>query len=385
MLMRAAVLTDFKAPMEILEVEIAEPGPGEVRVKIAASGVCGSDLKAIDGKSPVVRQPPYVLGHESAGVVESVGPGVTTVRPGDHVIVAMNGPCGRCRNCGRGNPHLCAGPARLAAIMGTRPDGSTRLTVNGTPTRTFIGIGSFAEYVVVNEPMCVKIAKNAPMDVLCLLACGVVTGVGAVLNVARVEPGSTVLVVGCGGVGLNVIQGAVLAGATTIIAADIATAKLRLAENFGATHTLLIGTTTEQIDVEATPTAPSIEDLAAQVGSIVRGGVDYAFDVTGVPGVLAAAFAATQPGGGTVMVGSPPQGRPITIEPGQLFASRRLMGTQGGDAAPLRDLPMLVDQYLLGRLDLDGLISERLPLERINEAVDHIRRGTVARSVIVFD
>jgi Zn-dependent alcohol dehydrogenase len=367
MLMRAAVLTEFNAPMEVREVEIADPGPGEVRVRIAASGVCGSDIKALDGKSPVVRRLPFVLGHESAGTVESAGEGVTAVKPGDSVIIAMNGPCAHCRDCVAGRFHLCGAPERIAAIMGTMRDGTTRIAVDGADARTMIGIGSFAEYAVVNEAMCVKIAKNAPLDVMCLLACGVVTGVGAVLNVARVEPGARVLVVGCGGVGLNVIQGAVLAGATTIIAADVAEQKLKLAERFGATHTILAG------------------DLPAQVGEIVRGGVDYAFDATGVAAVLGKAFASTRSGGATVMVGSPPSGAPLTIEPGLLFASRRLMGTQGGDASPQRDLPMLAEQYLRGRLDLDGLISERLPLDQINQAVDHVRQGTVARSVIVFD
>ncbi|MEV4574432.1 alcohol dehydrogenase catalytic domain-containing protein [Nonomuraea jabiensis] len=362
MLMRAAVLTGFHAPMEIREVEIADPGPGEVRVQIKASGVCGSDLKAIDGKSPVVREPPFILGHESAGVVESVGAGVTGVRPGDHVIISMNGPCGRCRHCGAGRFHLCSGPVRLQAIMG----GAPRITLDGRETRRFIGIGSFAEYAVVTEAMCVKIAKNAPLDAMCLLACGVVTGIGAVMNVAEVPPGARVLVVGCGGVGLNVIQGAVLAGATTIIAADVAEQKLKLAERFGATHTLVA------------------DDLPRQVDELVKGGVDYAFDATGTPGVLSRAFAATRSGGTTVMVGSPPQGQAVEVDPGLLFASRRLMGTQGGDAAPHRDLPMLAEQYLRGRLDLDGLISERLPLDRINDAVAHVREGSVARTVITF-
>ncbi|MEU6781163.1 alcohol dehydrogenase catalytic domain-containing protein [Nonomuraea angiospora] len=362
MLMRAAVLTGFHAPMEIREVEIADPGPGEVRVQIKASGVCGSDLKAIDGKSPVVSKPPFILGHESAGVVEGVGAGVTGVRPGDHVIISMNGPCGRCRHCGAGRFHLCSGPARLQTIMG----GAPRITLDGQETRRFIGIGSFAEYAVVAEAMCVKIAKSAPLDAMCLLACGVVTGVGAVMNVAEVPPGAGVLVVGCGGVGLNVIQGAVLAGATTIIAADVAEQKLKLAERFGATHTLVA------------------DDLPRQVDELVKGGVDYAFDATGAPGVLSKVFAATRSGGTTVMVGSPPQGQAVEVDPGLLFASRRLMGTQGGDAAPHRDLPMLAEQYLRGRLDLDGLISERLPLDRINDAVAHVREGSVARTVITF-
>ncbi|MFI6734277.1 alcohol dehydrogenase catalytic domain-containing protein [Nonomuraea sp. NPDC050451] len=362
MLMRAAVLTGFHAPMEIREVEIADPGPGEVRVQIKASGVCGSDLKAIDGKSPVVSRLPFILGHESAGVVESVGAGVTGVRPGDHVIISMNGPCGRCRNCGAGRFHLCSGPVRFQTIMG----GAPRITLDGQETRRFIGIGSFAEYAVVTEAMCVKIAKDAALDAMCLLACGVVTGIGAVMNVAKVPPGASVLVVGCGGVGLNVIQGAVLAGATTIIAADVAEQKLKLAERFGATHTIVA------------------DDLPRQVDELVKGGVDHAFDATGAPGVLARAFAATQSGGTTVMVGSPPQGQAVEVDPGLLFASRRLMGTQGGDAAPQRDLPMLAEQYLRGRLDLDGLISERLPLDRINDAVAHVREGSVARTVITF-
>ncbi|GAA2574910.1 S-(hydroxymethyl)glutathione dehydrogenase/class III alcohol dehydrogenase [Actinomadura fulvescens] len=365
--MRAALLRGFGAPLEVAEVTVEAPRAGEVLVAVAASGVCGSDLKAIDGKSPVVSHLPCVLGHESAGVVEQVGPGVTAVKPGDHVIVAMNGPCGRCRNCARGNAHLCSGRSRMSAIMGLMGDGTTRLSAGDETVRPYIGIGSFAEKVVVGEAMCVKVAKDVPLDLLALTACGVVTGVGAVLNTARVEPGSSVLVVGAGGVGLNVIQGAVLAGATTIIAADIAPAKLELAERFGATHTVLS------------------DDLPKQVGDIVRGGADYAFDVTGIAEVLAKAFAATQPGGTTVMVGSPAAGKNLEIPPGLLFGSRRLMGTQGGDATPARDLPLLVDLYRRGRLDLEGLVSERVPLDAVNDAVAHVRSGAVARSVIVFD
>jgi S-(hydroxymethyl)glutathione dehydrogenase/alcohol dehydrogenase len=364
--MRAAVLREFGSPLEILSVDVEEPRGGEVLVKLAASGICGSDLKALAGKSPVVRQLPVIPGHESAGVVEAVGPGVKGVKPGDHVIVAMNGPCGRCRNCSRGKAFLCSGPGRMAAVMGTMADGSTRLSLDGEAVRPYIGIGSFAEYTVVGEAMCVKVTKDAPLDLLSLTACGVVTGVGAVINTAQVERGSSVLVVGAGGVGLNVIQGAVLAGATTIIAADVLESKLRLAEEFGATHTILS------------------EDLPKQVGAIVRGGVDYAFDVTGNVNVLTAAFNATASGGTTVMVGSP-SAKELTIAPQTLFGSRRLMGTQGGDAVPARDLPLLVDLYQRGRLNLDGLVSERVPLEKVNEAVEHVKSGAVARSVIVFD
>ncbi|MFD0691341.1 alcohol dehydrogenase catalytic domain-containing protein [Actinomadura fibrosa] len=364
--MRAALLREYGAPLQIAEVRVEAPKDGEVLVAIAASGVCGSDLKAIDGKSPVVTHLPCVLGHESAGVVEAVGPGVTSVKPGDHVVVAMNGPCGRCRNCARGRVHLCSGRTRMAAIMGVTADGTTRLSTGDEVVRPYIGIGSFAEKAVVTEAMCVKVDRDAPLDLLALTACGVVTGVGAVLNVARVEPGTSVLVVGCGGVGLNVVQGAVLAGATTIIAADVVESKLDLATRFGATHTVLA------------------DDLPKQVGEIVRGGTDYAFDVTGVPEVLAKAFASTQPGGTTVMVGSPAAGKNLEIPPGLLFGSRRLMGTQGGDAVPARDLPLLVGLYRSGRLNLEGLVSERVPLDDVNDAVAHVRSGAVARSVIVF-
>jgi len=367
--MRAAVLREFAAPMKVETVEIDDPGPGEVRVRIAASGVCGSDLKAIDGHSPVVRRTPAVLGHESAGVVDAVGAGVTSVRPGEHVIIAMNGPCGRCPSCRVGRGQLCSGKARVAAIQGLTADGSTRLHVDGGPARPFIGIGAFAEYAVVNEPMCVRIDDADPLDLMCLLACGVVTGVGAVLNVARVEAGASVLVTGCGGVGLNAVQGAVLAGATTIIAADVIDAKLALATRFGATHT---------VRADAAP-------LPDQVTRLVPGGVDHAFDASGRSAVLADAMAATRSGGTTVMIGSPPADDPITLNPQTLFASRRLMGTQGGDALPARDLPTLAALHRAGRLNLADLVSERLPLDAVNDAVAHVRAGRVARSVIVFD
>ncbi|GAA0945283.1 alcohol dehydrogenase catalytic domain-containing protein [Nonomuraea longicatena] len=361
MLMRAAVLTGFGRPLEIREVEIDDPGPGEMRVRIRASGVCGSDLKALDGKSALVRRPPYILGHESAGVVESVGAGVTRLTPGDPVLIAMNGPCGACAACGAGRFHLCSGTARTTAIAG----GAPRIRLDGVETPRFIGIGAFAEYAVVNAAMCVRLAPEDPFPAMSLLACGVVTGVGAVLNVAGVRPGASVLVVGCGGVGLNVVQGAVLAGAATIVAADVSEAKLALAERFGATDTLVAA------------------DLPRQVREVVRGGTEYAFDCTGVPGVLEAAFAATRPGGTTVMVGSPPHGEHVRLDAALLFSSRRLMGTQGGDAAPHRDLPMLAALVRRGRLDPAGLISECLPLERIGDAVAHVRAGRVARTVII--
>jgi len=364
---RAAVLHEFNTPLVVRDVDIADPAAGEVMVRIAAAGICGSDLKAIDGKSPVTPHLPLIPGHESAGVVEQVGPGVTSVAPGDHVIIAMTGPCGRCGHCRAGRFSRCDGPTR-ASIMGLLTDGTTRLSVDGVPARPFIGVGAFAEYAVVNEPMVVRIPPDMPLDVASLLACGVITGVGAVVNSARVEPGSTVAVIGCGGVGLNVVQGAVLAGAATIVGVDVAADKAALARDFGATHAVVLDG----------------GDLTAAVLAVVPGGVDYAFDVTGVPGVLTAAFNATRDGGTTVMVGSPPSAAPIEIPPQKLFFSRTLRGCSGGDAVPARDLPMLVDLYLAGRLRLDALITERGPLEDVNGMIERVRAGKVARAIITL-
>ncbi|MEU8132451.1 alcohol dehydrogenase catalytic domain-containing protein [Streptodolium elevatio] len=364
--MRAAVLTEFHAPLAVRDdVEIDEPGPGEVLVRVAASGICGSDLKAIDGKSPVARRLPAILGHESAGVVERVGAGVTMASPGDRVIIAMTGNCGRCEPCRRGAYGGCRSPIRLSQL-GQMRDGTTRLRVDGQDAYPFIGIGSFAEYAVVNEEVLIRVPDALPLAQACLLACGVITGVGAVLNTAQVQPGSSVLVVGAGGVGLNVLQGAVLAGAARIVIADVNPDKLPLAEAFGATDTLLSG-----------------EDLPDQVGKIVDGGVDYAFDATGVPGVLAKAFAATRDGGTTVMVGSPPN-EPISLMPQQLFFNRTLKGCAGGGGLPARDLPRLIDLVASGRLDLARLISATVPLDGINGAIDEVRAGRLARAVVTF-
>ena len=366
--MTAAVLTRFGAPLEICSVEVADPQPGEVRVRIRASGVCGSDSKVLAGSNPTYSTPPIVLGHESVGVVDAVGEGVHSVVPGDHALIGMNRWCGRCAQCGSGRAYLCTGRDRRLAIAGRSADGSTRLRMERQEVVPFIGIGSFAEYAVVGEEMLVVIPTREYRDDLALLACSVVTGVGAVRNVADVRPGDCVLVIGCGGVGLNVVQGAVLAGARTVIAVDTVTAKLDAAERLGATHRLLAG-----------------DDLAARVCGIEPGGVHHAFDVTGVPGIAATAMAATQPGGTTVLVGSPAAGTVLELPPELLFADRRLRGCVGGNAAPAVDLPLLVRLVAAGRLSLEPLISERIGLEDINGAIERQRAGEVTRSLIVFD
>jgi Zn-dependent alcohol dehydrogenase len=310
-----------------------------------------------------------VLGHEGAGVVETVGPDVRGLAPGDHVVLALYGPCGECRACRAGNPVHCDGPARVQAIFGRAADGSTRLRQGDDPLHPMVGVGSLADYAVVREAQAVKIDDDVPLDLACLAGCGVTTGIGAVLNIARVPAGASVAVVGCGGVGLNVVQGARLSGASTIIGIDAKADKLALASKFGATHT-----------VDATTV-----DMGDAVRQIATDGVDFAFEVVGDPELVAATFELTRPGGTCVMVGSPPPGSTIAIDGRSLFSERRLFGCTGGSNIPARDIPRIVELWRAGSLDLDGLVSQRLKLDDFQQAFDALEEGTVARSVVVFD
>ncbi len=364
--MRAAVLHEFNLPLPVEEVTVAEPGPGEVLVRLAASGVCRSDLHALEGDSPVVH-PPMVLGHEGAGIVEAVGPAVTAVAPGDHVVIALYGPCGRCLNCRRGQLTRCDGPARQSTF-GLMADGTSRLRQGDVPVRPFVGSGSLAEYSVVAEPMVVKIPGDVPLEAAALTGCGVTTGIGAALNTARVEPGSTVAVVGCGGVGLNVIQGARIAGASRIVAVDTLPRKLDLAADLGATDGVLAG---DADPVEA-------------VRALLPGGADYAFEVIGLPAVVRQAFEMTREGGTAVMVGAPPGGAQISIDARLLFADRRLLGCTGGGNIPQRDIPRIIELYRQGRVRLTELIGQRLALDDVNQAFDTLRTGDMARSVVTL-
>ena len=365
--MRACIVHDHAEGAKVEDVEYLEPRAGEVLVKVAASGLCGSDMHVLHGRS-VVAKYPMVLGHEGAGVIEAVGPGVASVVPGDHVVIALYGPCGTCAPCLVGDIAHCTGADRMANIFGTMGDGSTRLRQGDSVVYPMIGCGSLAEYAVVRAAMVVPIARDVPLDTICLAGCGVTTGLGAVFNVAKVAPGDTVAVVGCGGVGLNVVQGARLSGAKTIVAIDTNPTKLELAGRLGATHT-----------VDATTT-----DMAGGVAAIVPGGVDHVFEVVGSADLVAAAFELARVGGTCVMVGSPPTGTKIPVDGRALFADRRLIGTTGGNNVPHRDIPRIVDLYRSGRLDLDALITQRLPLARVHDAIAAADAGTVARSVIVF-
>jgi S-(hydroxymethyl)glutathione dehydrogenase/alcohol dehydrogenase len=365
---QAVVVRSVEEGAHLEEIEVDPPGPGEVLVRVAASGICGSDLHLLHGTS-VIDSFPMVLGHEGAGVVETVGEGVTSVAPGDHVVLALYGPCGGCDSCRTGKFVLCDGTSRVAAISGNMGDGSTRMRgADGVTLHPMVGIGSLAEVAVVRDAAVVKIDPGIPLDVICLAGCGVTTGLGSVFNVADVRPGESVAVVGCGGVGLNVIQGARIAGATTIIAIDTNPMKLELARQLGATHTI-------------DPTGTTIRDA---VQTVAPRGVDVGFEVVGDPDLVAATFLSIRTGGRCVMVGSPPAGIPIPIDGRALFSERRLLGTTGGSNVPARDIPRIAKLYLEGKLDLDVLVSARRPLADFAESVAESERGEVARSVVVI-
>ncbi len=366
--MKAWVARAGGKPPELESVDVAAPLAGEVRVRLAASGVCGSDLHVLAGHSPVA-QFPLVLGHEGAGVVEDVGPGVTSVMPGDHVVIALYGPCLACRNCLSGNPVHCNGPARIKAITGEMADGSTRLSSHGERVFPFVGSGTLAEEAVLRASQVVAVGKDIPLDVICLAGCGVTTGLGAVLNIAEVRAGETVAVVGCGGVGLSVIQGARIAGAGQIIAVDTNPYKLELARGMGATDEVLL---TGGALVEA-------------VNDRCPGGVDAAFEVVGNGDLVAAALASTRPGGRCVMVGSPPAGTKIPVDGRVLFSERRLLGCTGGSNIPARDIPRIERLYRSGALELEALVSQRFSFADAPQAFAAAQAGQVARAVVVMD
>jgi S-(hydroxymethyl)glutathione dehydrogenase / alcohol dehydrogenase len=360
--MKAAVLYEQRKPLVVEEIEIEDPHPGEVLVRMAAAGICRSDLNFIEGLWPAPI--PMVMGHEGAGVVEKVGEQVTLVRPGDHVILSWVPSCGVCRNCARGKPYLCsAGPAA------TMKDGTTRFRKGEQAIFHQTAVSAFSNYTVTHETAVVKIRDDMPLEKAALIGCGVMTGVGAVINTAKVEMGSSVAIFGCGGVGLNVIQGANLAGATKIIAVDTLDNKLEMAKEFGATHF-----------VNATR-----DDPVAKIKELNDGaGVDYSFEVIGIPEVATQAFDATDAAGTTVVVGMPPLGATLTINTLGLFLGKTLKGAFYGSARFRIDMPTLVDLYMAGKLKLDELITRTYPLERINDAFEAMKRGEVARSIVKF-
>ncbi len=363
--MKAAVYYRPHEPLSVEEVELLEPQRQEATVRIAAAGVCHSDLHFIDGLLPHLA--PAVLGHEGAGVIEAVGEGVTYVQPGDHVILSFIPSCGECSYCIVGRPNLCTAGNRAAA-RGTLLDGTTRLRKGGEPLYHMTCTSCFAERAVLPESSLVKIGEEMPLDRAALIGCGVMTGVGAAINTARVQAGSTVAVIGCGGVGLNVVQGAALCGAAKIIAIDVNDFKLELAQQFGATHAV----------------NAAKEDPVTAVRNLSPGGADYAFEVIGRPETMRQAYDATRRGGMTVVVGLAPAGAELSIPAGSLLQEKVLTGSAYGGTRPRVDMPKLVELYLAGKLKLDELISRVYPLDGINEAFEAMRAGEVARSIIRF-
>jgi NDMA-dependent alcohol dehydrogenase len=367
--MKAAVLYEQRKPLVVDDIEVEDPKAGEVMVKIAAAGVCHSDLHYINGMWPCTL--PMVVGHEGAGVVEKVGPGVYSLVPGDHVILSWVAPCGVCEACASGRPYLC--PTSLQKTGSTLWDGTPRFRKGSQPIYHQLCVSSFSEYVIVPQTGAVKIRRDMPLDKAALIGCGVVTGVGAVFNAAKVIPGSSVAVFGCGGVGLNVIQGAALAHATKIMAVDPVDSKLELAKQFGATHLV----------------KSSFGDPVAQIKFLTYHndedmGADYVFEVVGKTSVLTQAFESTRYGGTCILVGMPPAMSNVVLSTTGIFLNKVLTGAFYGSARVHYDMPMLVELYMAGKLKLDELISGTYPLEKINDALDALRKGEALRSIITF-
>ncbi len=366
--MRAAVLTEVNKPLQLLELKQDGPKPNEVRVKTRAAGVCMSDWHIMIGDWPMPL--PMVLGHEAAGEVVEVGPGVTHTKPGDHVIFSFRENCGRCRYCTEGRVVLCVG--HIKAPRGLLFDGTARMFLNGEPVNQMARIGTFAESVVCPAEMVVPIRKDLPWAHAAIIGCSVATGVGAVTRHAKVDAGSTVAVVGCGGVGLNVVQGARLAGARTIVAIDLLDNKLEYAKKFGATHTI---------------NAKEVKDVPKAVKAVTGGfGVDFSFDAIGSQITAQQCIEMCGPGGHATLVGIPSVQTTATFSPFMMvFTEKKITGSYYGSVRPSVDFPILADLAMQKRLDLDSLISRTYKFDEINDGFKNLAAGTVARGVILFD
>jgi S-(hydroxymethyl)glutathione dehydrogenase / alcohol dehydrogenase len=362
---RAAVLYSAGQALELDELEVLPPGDGEVLVRYVASGVCHSDLHVIQGL--MAHPTPVVLGHEGAGIVEAVGPQVSGVQVGDHVLTSYVPSCGRCAWCVVGRPNLCDLRDQPRHVM---HDGTARFrNRGGQEVFHFLQVASYAEKAVLPEQNVVPIRKDAPLDVVCLVSCGVMTGAGAVMNRARVTPGSNVVVFGCGGVGLNAIQAAALMGAGKVIAVDVFDHKLEWSREFGATHTV---------------NARS-DDALARIREICgRGGADYAIEAIGGALTIELAFNSVHRGGTVVVIGVSPDGTRVSIDPSMLLQERILTGTSFGSTRQKVDLPMFVDLFMDGRYKLRELISRQVALDELNQAYDALQRGEVRRSVVIY-
>ena len=366
---RAAVAWEAGKPLQIEEVEVAGPKAGEVLVQIVATGVCHTGAYTLSGKDPEGIFP-SILGHEGAGIVQEVGEGVTSLKPGDHVIPLYTAECRKCKFCLSGKTNLCQA-VRATQGQGLMPDSTSRFSLNGKLLHHYMGTSTFSEYTVVPEISLAKVSKEAPLDKICLLGCGVTTGIGAVLNTAKVEPGSTVAVFGLGGIGLSVIQGAVMAKAERIIAIDTNPAKETLARQFGATDF-----------INPKDYNNSIQEVIVE---LTDGGVDYSFECIGNVNVMRSALECCHKGWGeSIIIGVAGAGEEISTRPFQLVTRRVWKGSAFGGVKGRTELPGYVDRYMKGEIKIDEFVTHTMGLDEINTAFDLLHEGKSIRSVILF-
>ena len=360
--MQAAVFREVNVPMEVEEIDVSKPGPREVLIRTAAAGVCHSDMHFFNGTYPGAL--PMVLGHESAGVIEAVGSDVHYVEPGDHVITCLSVFCGHCEYCLTGHMNLCQ-----ESETRRKKEDEPRISQGGDALGQFANLGSFAEMMLVHEHAVAKIRKDMPLDCAALIGCGVTTGVGAVIHTAKVKPGETVAVIGCGGIGLSCINGAAIAGAGRVIAVDTVPSKLELARKFGATDV-----------VDA-----STGDTVQQVQELTGGGVHYSFEAIGLKATAEQAFQMLRNGGTATIIGMIPPGEMVSLHGPDFLFEKTIQGSMMGSNRFRVDMPRFVDFYLQGKLHLDDMVSNRVKLSDVNDALHALESGEVARSVIMFD
>lgn len=366
--MKAAVFEDVGKPIQIYDdIDIIDPRAGEVRVNVKFCSVCHSDLSVVDGVLPSFGH--VVLGHEAAGVVESVGAGVTSLAVGDHVVLTPVPPCGSCYFCLRGDATLCANNTSLHTFA--LSDGNTGLSRNGEVVYRGLGVAAFAEYVITPANGAVKISNDIPLELACLMGCAIQTGIGAVINTAEVETGATVVIMGLGGVGIAAVQGAKLAGAAVILASDPVAERRELAKSFGATHVI-------------DPINEDIHQCCLELTGNI--GMDYAFETAGIAKLIETGLAITRPGGSTICVGAAPLDQGIEINPVTLFTTfeKKLSGCLMGSCNSLHEIPRLLSLWQTRQLKLDEMVTNRRPLEEINEAFDDLRAGRGIRTVLTI-
>lgn len=369
----AAVAWEANRPLEVDEIDIEGPKAGEVLVKIVATGVCHTDAFTLSGADPEGIFP-AILGHEGAGVVIEVGNGVSSVAAGDHVIPLYTPECRTCKFCKSGRTNLCQA-IRATQGKGLMPDGTTRFSKNGKPIYHYMGTSTFSQYTVLPEIAVAKVNKAAPLEKICLLGCGITTGIGAVLNTAKVRPGSSVAVFGLGGIGLSVIQGAVMAKASQIIAVDINPAKFEMAKMLGATDFL---NPVNLSDTSADAAQKAIVDMT-------DGGVDYSFECVGNPSVMRSALECCHKGWGeSIIIGVAGAGQEISTRPFQLVTGRVWRGSAFGGVKGRTELPGYVEQYMAGQIKIDEFVTHQMPINRINEAFELMHQGASIRSVVTW-